>query len=237
MQLSVVGFGTAQCRCCRERQAVETLARGFELGVNWIHTAPDYGAIDPWIAEAIDQSGREVMVLSAGRRGCRISAAFFENTCHVYRTARLALYGLSGIEDLEWHGENVWGAGGMVEYLQARKAEGRLGGIYCSTHGPADYVARLIETGVFDAIMLAWNPLGFHQQSQPGAGRRRARVRGSRASIASGSFRSPPSAASACSIMKPFAGGLLCQGKALSAARLVSPPPGTAGRRPRTCCG
>ena len=42
------------CRCCRTGKRWTTLVRGFELGVNWVHTAPDYGGIDPWIAEAID---------------------------------------------------------------------------------------------------------------------------------------------------------------------------------------
>jgi MoaA/NifB/PqqE/SkfB family radical SAM enzyme len=67
IELSVVGLGTAQLQMVPERQAIETLVRGFELGVNWVHTAPDYGGIDPWIRKAIEIAGREVMVLSIGR--------------------------------------------------------------------------------------------------------------------------------------------------------------------------
>src|SRR5262249_24213993 len=145
IQLSVVGLGTAQLQMMHERQAIDTLVRGFELGVNWVHTAPDYGGINPWIKKAIDVSRRDVMVLSAGPAQMKDFGPFFENTCHVYQTSRLALYGIAGIEDIEWNGENLRGPGGMIEYLQARKAEGRLGGIYCSTHGSADYVERLIE--------------------------------------------------------------------------------------------
>lgn len=36
LQLSSVGFGTAQFRMIPERQAIETLHRGFELGVNLV---------------------------------------------------------------------------------------------------------------------------------------------------------------------------------------------------------
>jgi glutamate-1-semialdehyde aminotransferase/predicted aldo/keto reductase-like oxidoreductase len=215
INLSVVGFGTAQLQMVPERQAVETLVRGFELGVNWVHTAPDYGGIDPWIKKAIKESRREVNVLSAGPAHTKDFAAFFENTCHVYQTQRLALYGIAGIEDIEWHGENLWDRGGMVEYLQARKAEGRLGGIYCSTHASADYVARLIESGVFDAIMLAWNPLGFHQQSHPWA---RAKIGRDYEDLPEYRERIFPLAAErgvSLLIMKPFAGGLLCKSKAL----------------------
>jgi predicted aldo/keto reductase-like oxidoreductase len=210
IQLSVVGFGTAQLQMLPERQAVETLVRGFELGVNWIHTAPDYGGIDPWIRRAIDRARRDVMVLSSGPGRNEDLPAFFEHTCHIHRTRRLAMYGLAGIEDLEWRGENVWDSAGMIEYLQNRKAEGRLGAIYCSTHASADYVAKLIDTGVFDAIMLAWNPLGFHQQSHPWA---RAKINRDYEDLTEYRERIFPLAAArgvSLLIMKPFAGGLLC---------------------------
>lgn len=212
---SVVGFGTAQLQMVPERQAVETLVRGFELGVNWVHTAPDYGGIDPWIKRAIEVSRREVMVFSAGPPQMKDFGAFFENTCHVYQTSRLALYGIVGIEDIEWRRENLWGRGGMIEYLQDRKAEGRLGGIYCSTHASADYVARLIESGVFDGIMLAWNPLGFHQQSHPWA---RAKIGRDYEELGEYRERVFPLAAErgvSLLIMKPFGGGLLCRSRAL----------------------
>lgn len=35
--LSAVGFGTCQLQMVPEEQAVETLLRGFALGVNWVH--------------------------------------------------------------------------------------------------------------------------------------------------------------------------------------------------------
>ena len=43
LRVSAVGFGTGQLRLVPERQAIDTLLRGFALGVNIIHTAPDYG--------------------------------------------------------------------------------------------------------------------------------------------------------------------------------------------------
>ena len=224
LRFSVVGFGTAQLQMVPKRQAIDTLMRGIELGVNWIHTAPDYGAIEPWIAEAIERSGREVMVLSAAPGQRQHLGPFFEQTCHAFKSPRLALYGLAGIDDLEWCGENVWGPGGMIEYLQARKAEGRLGGIYCSTHGDADYVARLIESGAFDAIMLAWNPLGFHMQSQAGA---RAAIGRTYEHLGEYRERIFPLAAArgvGLLVMKPFAGGLLCRGKAFPPHDWYGPP-------------
>lgn len=84
VRLSVVGLGTSQLQMVPERQAVATLVRGFKLGVNWVHTAPDYGGVDPWIRKAIDLSGRDIMVLTSGPARNADLEAFFEDTCHVY---------------------------------------------------------------------------------------------------------------------------------------------------------
>jgi uncharacterized protein len=41
LQVSVVGFGTCQLRRVPAQQAIDILKRGFELGVNLVHTAPE----------------------------------------------------------------------------------------------------------------------------------------------------------------------------------------------------
>ena len=162
IELSVVGLGTAQLVMLPRRDAVAALARGFALGANWVHSAPDYGEVEPWIADAIAASGRDVHVLAQGPGPLSMLEPYFEHTRQLFKRDRLALYGLGCIDDLERIGENVWGAGGMVEFLLAKKRAKQLGGIFCTTHGSAEYVTKLIRSGVFDAIMLAMNPVGFH---------------------------------------------------------------------------
>ena len=54
IHLSVIGLGTAQLQVLPAQEAVRTLKRGFELGVNWVHTAPDYGGVETWIARAVE---------------------------------------------------------------------------------------------------------------------------------------------------------------------------------------
>lgn len=215
VSLSVVGLGTVHLQMLPEQQAVDTLVSGFAQGVNWVHTAPDYGGVDPLIVEAIARSKRPVMVAQGSPGRNEDLPAHFEHALHIHRTRRLALYGLGGIEDLEWHGENVWGGGGMVEYLKRQKADGRLGGIFCSTHESADYVVRLIESGAFDAIMLAWNPLGFHQQSHLYARVKRGRGFEDLTEYRTRVFPLAAERGVSLLIMKPFAGGLLCRSRAL----------------------
>lgn len=214
VHLSVVGMGTSQLQMLPQRQAVNTLVRAFEGGVNWVHTAPDYGGVEPWIKQAIRASGRQVMVATGSPPRSADLPAFFENTCHVFETPRLALYGIAGIEDIEWFGENVWGAGGMVDYLQRKKAEGRLGALYCTTHGNADYVERLIHSGVFDAIMLAWNPLGFHQQSHAWARHKIGRHHEDLIEFKDRIFPLAQARGVSLLVMRPLAGGMLIKSRA-----------------------
>src|SRR5437763_13500719 len=66
LSVSAVGFGTCQLRRVPEQQALDTLKRGFDLGVNLVHTAPDYEGADDLVAQAVEESGRDVLILSQG---------------------------------------------------------------------------------------------------------------------------------------------------------------------------
>lgn len=161
VELSVVGFGTCQLRLIPEEQAVQTLVAGFERGVNWVHVSPDYCA-DEIVVEAMRRAGTKVIPVADGSGDMAHFKASFESARRMYGPGPLPLWGISCIDDQEFVGRNVWGAGGMVDFLQARKRDGSLLATYTTTHAPPDAVVNLIESGAFDAIMLAWNPLGFH---------------------------------------------------------------------------
>lgn len=213
VELSVVGVGTAQLQMLPERPAIEALERAFALGVSWVHTAPDYGGVEPWIAEAISRSGPGVALVTQGPGPLALLEPYFEAVCTLLGGRRLEMYGLGCIDDLERLGENVWGAGGMVERLLRYKAEGRIGALFCTTHGPPEYVERLVRSGVFDAIMLAWNPIGFHLLTYLAARDQREFER-----IPEARERVFPLAAQAgvsLVVMKALGGGLLCRGREL----------------------
>lgn len=212
VRLSVVGCGTAQLQMLPERRAIAALRRGFECGINWVHTAPDYGGVEHWIAKAIAESGRPVSVVTQSPAFLSLLEPYFENTCRLFGRRALDLYGLNCIEDIERIGENVWGRGGMIEFLQRKKAEGRLRAIFCSTHGAIDYVERLVDSGVFDALMVAYNPIGFHQLSY--FAEKQQRQFENMHDTAARLF--PRAAARGVSliVMKALGGGLLSRGKA-----------------------
>lgn len=220
IHLSCVGLGTCQMRLILESQAMDTLRRGFDLGVNWVHTAPDYGGAENIIARAVRESGKEIKVLSNASGEMPHFKHIFENTCRLLDRESLDMFGISGIDYCEALGQNVWGNGGMVEYLQEKKEQGRLKGIFCTTHGAPDYAAKLITSGCFDAVMLAYNPLGFHVLSYFGAseGKEYEDLLENRETIFPLAIRHNVSLL----IMKPLAGGLLCQSKAFEAKKRFS---------------
>ncbi|HEX6810586.1 MAG TPA: aminotransferase class III-fold pyridoxal phosphate-dependent enzyme [Planctomycetota bacterium] len=213
IRVSAVGFGTAQLRLVPERQAIDTLLRGFELGVNWVHAAPDYGGAEELVARAFQESGRDDLMLASGcYQTLEKCEELFEHTCRLVGRERLEIYGIACIDDREFVGENVWERGGLVEFLTRKKAEGRIGALYCTTHAPPERIARLIECGVFDAIMLAYNPLGFHVLSYHAGseGKQYENLEENRRRI----FPLARQHGVSLLVMKPFAGGLLCPSKA-----------------------
>jgi glutamate-1-semialdehyde 2,1-aminomutase len=174
LHVSAVGFGTCQFQVLPERQAVETLLAGFENGVNLLHTAPDYGRSEEFIGKALRQTRAKVIVASQGFDvpGNRLGPVveferLFEQTCRRLGTDRLDLFGIACIDDREAYEENVWGRHGMVEFLEKKKQEGRLGATFCTTHGSPEYIGKLVRSGHFDAIMMAHNALGFHLLTSP----------------------------------------------------------------------
>ena len=220
MRVSAVGFGTVQLRRVPEQQALDTLRRGFELGVNVVHTAPDYEGADELVAEAVRASGREVYVLSQGYGDLAHFEWLFESACRMLGKPRLEMFGIACIDDRELLGEPVWGPGGMIEFLQKKKAEGRLGATYCTTHGTPEYIGRLIVSGCFDAIMLAYNALGFHLLSyHPSIDRMVEDIPRNKIEV----FPLAAYHGVGLMVMKPLAGGLLCESKSFPPRARLSP--------------
>jgi predicted aldo/keto reductase-like oxidoreductase len=127
LQVSVVGFGTCQLRMVPHNSAIDTLMRGFALGVNIIHTAPDYEGADDIVREAIRRSRHQVVVCSQGYGSMANFEELFERTHMKFapQNGALAMFGIACVDDREILGENVWGARGMVDFLQ--KKNGRAG--------------------------------------------------------------------------------------------------------------
>jgi len=210
LHVSVIGFGTCQLRLVPIRQAIDTLRRGFELGVNIVHVAPDYEGADDLVSQALRETSKDIIVCSQGYGPPELFEHFFETTCRTFDKERLKLFGIACIDDREMLGENVWDTGGMVQFLLRKKEEGRLGGIFCTTHGTPEYIKKLIESNLFDALMIPYNILGFHLLTANIPGKKSEHLQGNKDIV----FPAAHKHDVGLMIMKPLAGGLLCSGHA-----------------------
>jgi predicted aldo/keto reductase-like oxidoreductase len=208
--ISAIGFGTAQLRQVPRKQAINTLLCGFNLGVNLVHTAPDYEGADEIIAEAIAKSSHKIIVASQAHGSTDQFEQIFESTCATLSKKRLELFGIACIDDREKLDENVWGADGMVDFLERKKRQGRLCASFCTTHGSPGYIRNLIESGVFDAVMMAYNPIGFHLLSH----KQPAGVDAESLPDNRQLFGIAARYGVGLMLMKPLAGGLFCRPKA-----------------------
>ena len=216
VKLSVVGFGTAQLQMLPRRQAIGAMRRGFELGVNWVHTAPDYGGVEHWIAHAIRESGEDVTVARSARP-VDLLEPFFDNARTIFRRDTLDLYGVNCIEDIEYIGENVWGPGGIIDILQRKKREGKVRGALLHDPRAVDYMERLVTLGV-SSTRSWWRTTRSSFTCSPTTPRRRDG--GSRAFATFRERLFPLAAARGVSVivMKPLAAGLLTRGRAFPPA-------------------
>ena len=228
LRVSSIGFGTCQLRLVTEQQAIDTLKKGFDLGVNVVHTAPDYEGTVEIVAQSIEESGYNVIVASQGYGDLAHFEWLFETTCRTLKKRSLEIFGIACIDDREHLGENVWDPGGMVEFLLKKKQDGRLAAVFCTTHGTPEYIKKLITSGVFDAIMVSYNPLGFHLLSYyPEPPKTPENISSHKQEIFSLAARHDV----ALMIMKPLAGGLLCDSKAFPPHADFCPRPRKLGAR------
>jgi len=228
LRVSSIGFGTCQLRLLTEQQAIDTLKKGFDLGVNVVHTAPDYEGTVEIMAQSIEESGHDVIVASQGYGDMAHFEWLFETTCRTLKKRSLEIFGIACIDDREYFGENVWDPGGMVEFLLKKKQDGRLAAVFCTTHGTPEYIKKLITSGVFDAIMVSYNPLGFHLLSYyPEPPKTPENISRHKQEI----FRMAARHDVGLMIMKPLAGGLLCDSKAFPPHADFCPGPKKLGAR------
>jgi predicted aldo/keto reductase-like oxidoreductase len=187
---------------------------------NLVHVAPDYEGAEAMLARAIRESpfGSQVLICTQAYDVHGNSSGpvqhferLFEQSCRIFDRECIDLYGIACIDDRENFGENVWGSGGMVEFLTRKKQEGRIRATFCTTHGGPDFIRRLLLADVFDALMLAYNPLGFHLLSvYPPPPRQPENLATTGREI----FPLADKRGVGLMIMKPFAGGLLTGGSA-----------------------
>ncbi len=136
LEVSTIGFGTAQLKFVPRQQAINSIERAIESGINLFHTAPDYECSEQYLAEAIsNHPGKTIHIRSQGWGTPEYLESLFQQSSRNLKRDYIDLYGLASVYDMEKMGVSLWGKSGLIESLRQKKREGRIGHIFCATHG------------------------------------------------------------------------------------------------------
>jgi len=176
LQVSEVGFGGAPVgiphyietwdpEAAQEQASVQrALHRALDLGLNYLDTAPGYGAgisetLYGWVI-----AGRRPECIVATKTGARDPAAIRGSV-----EASLGRLQVECIDVLQFHGgwyppqevRQILHEGGL-EMLRTLQAEGKIRFLGFTAEGPSPGVYELVESGAFDVLQVRYNLLNQH---------------------------------------------------------------------------
>jgi aryl-alcohol dehydrogenase-like predicted oxidoreductase len=173
LQVSEVGFGGAPAgiahyiepwdtAAAAERDSiVRAIRRGLELGLNYLDTAPGYGAGlgEEIFGEAI--AGRRHEVVLATKTGARDPAGISESV-----EQSLRRLGTDHIDLLQFHGgwyppdevDKILRQGGLETFQQLRQ-QGKVRFLGFTAEGPSGGVSELTASDAFDVMQCRYNLL------------------------------------------------------------------------------
>ena len=160
LRVSEVGYGGGRVNPNQDsRPLVEMLHRAFELGLNYLDTAPDYGGgfSEVVIGEAV--KGRRDQCVIATK-----TEAFDPKGVIADVDGSLKRLGIDVIDVLQFHGgwfseaetQQVLEDGGLETYRRLRD-QGKVRFLGFSADGPSAGVERMIATGEFDVMQIHYN--------------------------------------------------------------------------------
>ena len=220
-RISALGFGTAYIPETPEEQAVETIRRAYEGGVNYFDLATADGKTFPFFRKALGDVRDKVLYqvhfgadYSAGTYGWSTDGETIRRSVNdqlKQLDTDYIDYGfihcLDEISDWEEYKQ-----GGALDYLMQLKQEGVVHHIGLSSHTPSAIRMVLDGTDV-DMLMFSVNPAYDYQQGEYARGSVDERAEAYRRCEAEGI---------GISVMKPFSGGQLLDGAASPFGKALS---------------
>ncbi len=160
LRVSEIGYGGGRVRADQDEGAlIQMLHRAFEVGLNYIDTAPTYGGglSETVIGKAI-QGRRDGLVLATK------TEAFDPQGILADVEGSLTRLGTDVIDVLQFHGgwhqgddaDQILDQGGLETYQKLRD-QGKIRFIGFSADGPSAGVERMIASGEFDMIQVHYN--------------------------------------------------------------------------------
>ena len=159
LEVTVFGFGCIKFPHVPAPQAVATLERAIDLGLNFIDTARGYGDSEPKIGPVLKRHRDQVYIATkSGQRRANAMLRDLETSLKHLQTDYLDLYQAHWVCNNDVLDE-VLAPGGALEALRKAKDQGKVRHYGITMHRHHAAIRRAIESGLFETIMLAWNPI------------------------------------------------------------------------------
>jgi predicted aldo/keto reductase-like oxidoreductase len=159
LEVTVFGFGCIKFPHMSADQAAAALDHAIDLGVNFLDTARGYGDSEVKIGPVLTRRRDEVyMATKTGNRDAAGAMRELETSLKNLRTDYLDLYQAHWVCDESAY-EAVIRPGGALETLQKAKEQGKVRHYGITMHRDHRAIRRAIRDGIWETIMLAWNPL------------------------------------------------------------------------------
>ena len=135
-----------------------TLEAAVSAGFRHVETARHYGSSERqlgWLLPQVPDLGRILQTkvpLQADPAAFEAELRLSFERLAVQRVDLLAIHGLN----LPEHLEHTLRPGGCLEVVRRWQAEGRVGSVGFSTHGPLPLILEAINSGAFDYVNLHW---------------------------------------------------------------------------------
>ncbi len=165
--ISALGFGAMRLPK-DEDYAVEVIQRYLDLGGNLIDTARAYSNSEKLVGQAV-QGRRDQVYLSTknhaiehGRHNPELWKQYMEESFKALGVDHIDFY---HVHNVTW--ESVAGPfqepGGPLEICQQALDEGIIGHLCFSSHDSPENIIKIIDTDLFDGMIVQYNILDSHQ--------------------------------------------------------------------------
>lgn len=141
-----------------QKQLELILNKAVSLGIHHIETARHYGSSELQLGTALKEipdPNRLIQTKVPPSDDPKIFEIELATSFEKLKLDKIDLLAIHGI-NLPEHLDQTVRQGGCLDVAKRWQAEGKIGHIGFSTHGPTSLIVRTIETGEFDYVNLHW---------------------------------------------------------------------------------
>ncbi len=159
LEVTMLSYGGIKLPNISEQEAAECLNLALDLGINFIDTARNYRDSEEKIGKALHNRRDEFYIATkTSARDARTVEEQLGISLRNLQTDYIDIYQLHTVSNAD-----AWAAvrapGGAYEAALKAREEGKIGHIGITIHRDKQVMRETIESGLFETIMLCYNPM------------------------------------------------------------------------------